>query len=434
MKVAHFNTYSDGGSAVLMRRLHEALLGRGVSSHMYFRQGHILSPDATRLEFNRGLTDRLRERVKGKLECWLSEKSSTYFTTFRAPTNTRLSEAERDADVFHLHWVLRWLDLRSFLESLPPGAPVVWTVHDFGPLTGGCFMYSGCHQFEQQCQRCPILRAPFNRFIARWEWCRRRRALRGKRLYIVGNSQWTTAMASRASLFRDAVSFTTIPPGLCLDQFQARDKATAKQMLGIDPDRFVLGFGCAALTDPKKGLEAFLDLVQLLSTQISLDVLVFGEGLSGGELRGVKLHSLGRIGSPELLSLVYSAMDVYTMTSEMETFGQVAIEAQACGTPVCAFAVGGVPDAISDGRTGFLAPCGDIGGLAARILSVARDKPRREEMGRVARSWVSFSFSIEQVADAYVRLYEQALDEASWKGIQGGVPHFATASNGAGIE
>lgn len=413
MKVAHFNTHSDGGSAVLMRRLHEALLHRGVESRLFFRHGQILSATAKRLEFNHRLKDRLLERLKGKVESWLTNKSTDYFTTFRAATRTRLSESQRDADVFHLHWVLRWLDLPSFVGSLPPEAPIVWTIHDFGPLTGGCFMYSGCHQFENQCGRCPILRFPFDRFLARREWLRRRRALRGRRLYVVGNSRWTTEMASRASLFRNAVSVTTIPPGINTDEFQPREKVTAKRMLGINPDRFVLGFGCAVLTDPKKGLADFLQVARLVAARLRLEVLIFGDGLTGGELPGVRIHSLGRIHSPEILSLAYSAMDVFAITSQMETFGQVAIESQACGTPVCAFAVGGLPDAVSDAKSGFLAPCGNVEALAARVLGLAQDERQREQMGRTARSWVSSTFSMDNAADAYLRLYEQSLERSA---------------------
>jgi glycosyltransferase involved in cell wall biosynthesis len=272
-------------------------------------------------------------------------------------------------------------------------------------------MYSGCDQFEDQCQRCPILKAPFDRFLARREWGQRSRALWGKRLFIVGNSQWTTQMAMRASLFRNAASITTIRPGVNPAQFHPKDKRQAKQLLGVDPENFVLGFGCADLTDPNKGFTAFCNLVSSLSPQINLDVVVFGNGLANGELAGRRLHTLGRIESPELLSLAFSAMDVYVLTSEMETFGQVAIEAQSCGTPVCAFAVGGVADAISDGNTGFLVPFDDMAALVDRVVTLIHDSKLREEMGRAGRRRVCASFSMESVADAYIRLYEQALGD-----------------------
>ena len=97
----------------------------------------------------------------------------------------------------------------------------------------------------------------------------------------------------------------------------------------------MLGFGAAVLTDENKGFTRFQDVAARVGSKISnvhAD-FVFGDG-SVASIPEVTTQCLGPVSSPVLQSLVYSAMDVFVVTSRMETFGQVAIEAQACGTPV----------------------------------------------------------------------------------------------------
>jgi glycosyltransferase involved in cell wall biosynthesis len=139
-----------------------------------------------------------------------------------------------------------------------------------------------------------------------------------------------------------------------------------------------------------------------------VDALVFGDGLSAAGSQRVKVHGLGRLSSPVLQSLVYSAMDVLVVASCMETFGQVATEAQACGTPVWAFDVGGLKDAIQSGVTGSLIPFPDTTRMAESICAAAVDG-RLPAMGSRAAEWVRQTFSTEQMAEQYLNLYREAL-------------------------
>jgi D-inositol-3-phosphate glycosyltransferase len=101
-------------------------------------------------------------------------------------------------------------------------------------------------------------------------------------------------------------------------------------------------------------------------------------------------------------------MDVLVVASCMETFGQVATEAQACGTPVWAFDVGGLKDAIQSGVTGSLIPFPDTTRMAESICAAAVDG-RLPAMGSRAAEWVRQTFSTEQMAEQYLNLYREAL-------------------------
>ena len=92
----------------------------------------------------------------------------------------------------------------------------------------------------------------------------------------------------------------------------------------------------------------------------------------GGNVRN--LH-IGTIKNDRLLSLIYSAADVYVIASLQESFGQTVIESMACGTPVVGFASGGIVDMVRPGISGYLAPTGDAGALRDAVLRALRDDP-----------------------------------------------------------
>jgi glycosyltransferase involved in cell wall biosynthesis len=410
VRVSHYNTFADGGSAVLMLRLHDSLRAMGHDSRIRYRKGNLLLPEVQRLEYCQGWLDRQRERVQHRFESWaLVPNPASYYSRSHVHKATLLPPEDAAVDIIHLHWVSRWLDLRSFLNGIQKHIPIVWTIHDMSPLAGGCFTDFGCDQIGNGCKVCPLLKAPFNRLLAAQEWRRRSSALAGRRIFAVGNSTFTTQLIKKSALFHGAEKIATIHPALNVLEFIRHDKAEARRLLGIAPDRFVLGFGAAALTDENKGFSRFLEVTERVAERLgAADALVFGDGLAAAGSQRVKVHGLGRLSSPILQSLVYSAMDVFVVASRMETFGQVATEAQACGTPVWAFDVGGLPDAVKIGVTGNLIPFPDTDRMAESICVSAADGSLTV-MGNRAAEWVRETFSTEQMAEQYLNIYHEAL-------------------------
>jgi glycosyltransferase involved in cell wall biosynthesis len=354
--------------------------------------------------------DRQLERVRHRAEnLVILPSASSYYARLKLHKSTPPLLKDLAIDIIHLHWVSQWLDLPSFLGGIPKHIPLVWTIHDMSPLAGGCYMDFGCSDLARGCLKCPLLKAPFNQVLPRREFLRRQRALSGRRIFAVGNSINTTQIIRKSALFRDVADITTINPAVNVSDFIVHDKAAARRLLGIAPDRFVLGFGAASLTDENKGFNRFLDVAEKVGKQLgSIDALVFGEGISAAARDKVNVHSLGKISSPKLQSLLYSAMDVFVVASRMETFGQVAIEAQACSTPVWAFDVGGLPEALQTGLSGQLIPFADTAKMAESICTSAKDK-RLLLMGQNGAKWVRDTFSTEQMAESYLSIYRQAL-------------------------
>jgi glycosyltransferase involved in cell wall biosynthesis len=124
---------------------------------------------------------------------------------------------------------------------------------------------------------------------------------------------------------------------------------------------------------------------------------------------------LGRVTQPQFLALAYSAADVFVMPTRAEAFGQVVFEAMACGTPVAAFDVGGVPDMVRPGLTGLLAPPEDAVALRRAIETLLRDDALRARMGLACRRVVEEEYGLLVQARRYRALYEAlAASPASW--------------------
>jgi len=211
-------------------------------------------------------------------------------------------------------------------------------------------------------------------------------------------------VVERAELLRDyaahASRIATIPCGVDTDLFTPGDRAEARRRLDLDGHPLLLWVGRIA---PIKGLDTLLDAVARLSESgQDMRLLVVGgdadERTSGHETslrQRIERLGLGdsvRFLGPQpqgVLPLYYAASDVTVLPSYYESFGMVALEAMACGSPVIASRVGGLVTTVRDGVTGFLVPDGDVEALAERIETLVGDPELRWRLGREGVRWAA---------------------------------------------
>jgi glycosyltransferase involved in cell wall biosynthesis len=310
-------------------------------------------------------------------------------------------------NLVNLHWVAKWLDLPSFLGSLPAELPLVWSIHDLIPVTGGCHYPGECDHFTRHCGNCPQLKRPAHfdetyRFFGIKERCYAR-----LNLHLIGNSEWTTSQIRRSGLSKYAKSVRTIHLGLDPEQYRPVDKLVARRALGISPERFVIGFACSDISEERKGGQLLLNAVQVLPEQPLL--LTFGGG-RWADSNGPEILRLGVLQSSQLQSLFYSAVDVFAAPSRAETFGNTALEAMACETSVVAYAAGGLNDIVVSGETGLLEPeIGSVSGLTRMLQWMHGHPSERQAMGRAARARVVEHFTDDLMARNYGNLYRELL-------------------------
>jgi len=213
----------------------------------------------------------------------------------------------------------------------------------------------------------------------------------------------------------------TIPPGVDLGRFRPGSRVAARTVLGLPRDAVVLAF--VGRIQPLKGpdvlLRAAAELIRRDPTMRErLVVLVAGGPSGSGLAEPTALHELAatlgiggsvRFLPPQGAGLVevYRAADVVAVPSHNESFGLVALEAQACGTPVVAARVGGLPVAVADGRSGLLVPGHRAEQWADALLAALG---RRDELGEGAVAHAR-AFSWDRTADALLATYTGAAAE-----------------------
>jgi len=120
------------------------------------------------------------------------------------------------------------------------------------------------------------------------------------------------------------------------------------------------------------------------------------------------LH-LGHVKNDRLLSAIYSAADVYVISSLQDNLPNTVMESMACGTPVAGFDVGGISDMVRPGVTGLLAPSQNVQDLCAASVEILEDHARRDEMAANCRRVAVEEYALEIQAHRYVALYEKIL-------------------------
>ncbi len=118
------------------------------------------------------------------------------------------------------------------------------------------------------------------------------------------------------------------------------------------------------------------------------------------------------LGNSPAVSEVMPAADLYVLSTDMESFGLSALEAQACGVPVLGYRAGGLPEVVEDGVTGFLREVGDLDGLAAAGVGLLKDDGAWAAASRAARARAVSHFDAEAIVGRYLALYERVLSDA----------------------
>lgn len=403
MKVVHLVGGSlSGGAARGAYWLHRALRELGVDSRivMAISEGsadeHVYGRPRTPL--NRITRTLLRQLDQAPSRLYRRREQRIFSTGFFGHDLSK-HVAVVDADIVHLHWVnggfLQFSSLRSIKK------PVVWTLRDMWPMTGGCHYAMDCTNYVSGCGSCPQLRSKGRYDLSRLVLARKSKNL-PRDLTLVGISEWMSACARNSSIF-DGKRIETIHNGIDTADFFPLEKSFARRALSLPEDRKIILVGAQNLEDFYKGFSIFIEAVNLLDPQKYI-VLMFGAISAAATSKlNVPSRSVGFLSDVISLRLAYSAADVFVAPSLLEAFGKTLVEAMACGTPVVSFDSAGPRDIVNHRVNGFRATPYSPESLAQGISWVCGESGDR--LSILARESANSRFSSSISALSYQSLY-----------------------------
>lgn len=327
-------------------------------------------------------------------------------------------------DILHCHNLHRnYFDLRA-LPGLSAQVPIVLTLHDAWLLSGHCAHSFDCVRWQTGCGVCPDLtiHPPIKRDATAFNWRRKRDIYARSRFYVAAPSRWLMDKVAGSMLAPAMVESRVIPNGMDLSVFcPPRDRQAVRAELGIPPDTPLLLFVASGIRNNIwKDFQTLRAVVGQVSERLDgRDVLflALGEDAPSERVGSAWVRFIPYQESPEKVAHYYQAADVYVHAARVDTFPNTVIEALACGVPVVATAVGGIPEQIrsleaipaygADEATGILVRADDAEAMTAAVVRLLTDEPLRRQLGNNAARDARQRFDLERQVDAYLEWYRE---------------------------
>ena len=409
MKVLHLVAGQlDSGASRGAYWLHRALRELGVDSRILTNATDNLGDDSV-IPLGGSMYGRIKFSMLHRMSTLpiraYRNRRPLIFSTGLSGIDVTGHPAYDSADLVHLHWITGLVSIRSLRKMRKP---LVWTLRDMWPFTGGCHHSLECERYTSGCGGCPQLgsarECDLTRFVLR-----HKQASVPKNVRVVGISRWMSERASRSAVFRDC-SVSTISNNVDTELFSPLDQTQARRALELDDDRKVVLVGALDLTSTYKGFDLFLEALDQLSGA-NVRIVTFGNSSAAiPESLDFPVTNLGFLSDTIALRRAYSAADVFVAPSRADAFGKTLVEAMSCRTPVVCFNATGPRDIVEHKKGGYLAEPFSPQDLAQGIKWVIEQTSERHaEMCRSARARAQQRFDSKVIAQQYLALYEDAL-------------------------
>lgn len=412
MKVIHIVAGNlDGGAARGAYWLHQGLLNQGVNSTI-LTDSEITFGDETVESTTKSKKDKLLRIVRENIDYLftLPYRNRTRDLFSSGLFGINIEPFIKDADIVHLHWVNNGFFKINQLKKIEQ--PVVWTIRDMWPVTGGCHFAEAlnCDYYKTGCRKCKLLGSKRKTDFSTYIFNRKKKSY-STNIHPVGISNWMTEKVEESFLFR-SIEAKTIFNNIDTQTFFPVKKQVAKEILHLETKKKIVLCGATCVNLTYKGFNKFLDSLKFLNSENYL--LVFFGKLDHNDVKetGYEYRNFGFLHDNVSLRLLYSAADAFVASSIMEPFGKTLGEAMACETPVVCFDATGPKDIVDHKQNGYNAKPFSSEDLATGIKWVLENNADNK-LGKAAREKVFRCFSEEVVAKQYVELYKSLLNEST---------------------
>lgn len=348
---------------------------------------------------------------------------------FKFPGTWRLLDLTGSKpDIVHCHNLHNeYFDLR-YLPWLSQHIPVILTIHDAWLLSGHCAHSFECERWRTGCGKCPDLAIypSVNRDATSFNWRRKRDIYSKCKLHVATPSKWLMRKVENSILNRTPAETRIIPYGIDLSVFHPADKNAIRASLNIPRDSKVLLFAANGVRkNPFKDYMTMREAVSLVAERRNDKRLVFialGDGDSTEKFGQAEVRFVQYQKDPNVVAAYLQIADLYIHAARVDTFPNAILEALACGTPVVATAVGGIPEQVKglqgdgemnsnlnphsiDEATGMLVPQGDAEGMAISIERLLDDPDLNSRLSENASRDARERFDLERQVNDYLEWY-----------------------------
>ncbi len=403
-----------GGAARAQYRLFRGLLEIKEDVSMLVKKCAKSEPNIFMAKTN-GFIEYFKERFDSViLKDNRTDLSNTLFSFALMGSDISNHPLVKEADIINIHFINSFLSIDDISKIIKLGKPVVFTFHDMWSLTGGCHYSAFCEKYENECDNCPqIKRDGFH--IIKSLFYKKLDTFNASNVSVITPSRWLSSLAKSSRIFEN-IGVETIPNSLETDIFYIQSKESAKEKIALDKERVAILFGTFYHSENRKGFRELLlaldyckksSLFNEYLREQKIEIIIFGNPSEELANLDIPIRSMGFINNDELLSTVYSASDFLILPSLEDNLPNIMIESLACGTPVVAFDIGGIPDVVKDGFNGLLSPLGDPSLLGENIIKLLTDEQLRKELQSNSGKDFDKMFSLKTQALNYKKLFEE---------------------------
>jgi glycosyltransferase involved in cell wall biosynthesis len=285
-------------------------------------------------------------------------------------------------DIIHIHWIGAGYIRPESLSQYD--LPIVWTLHDLWPLCGAEHL-PGSSRFKDGYLKDNRPSGESGLDLDRYVWERKMRVFKDLNITYVSPSNYVYEQANSA-MAMSGHNLVYIPNGVDTKIFH-------NNKTNISGKLTVLFVANNPGLDINKGYSDFQKSISLLPAKLrqNIEVKIIGGGVT----------------SESEMADIYSSATVTVVASKVETLSYVTMESMACGTPVVAYAVGGIPDLIDHKINGYLAIPTDVKDLARGIELILKSRKIAEGYSKAGRAKIIKHFSMDNIAKKYADLYRQ---------------------------
>jgi glycosyltransferase involved in cell wall biosynthesis len=318
------------------------------------------------------------------------------------------------------------------IPALSRRVPIVFTLHDAWLLSGHCAHSFECERWKSGCGQCPDLTIypAIGRDATAWNWRRKNRIYAKSRLHLATPSRWLMRKVEESMLSQAVEQARVIPYGTDLNVFKPGSKVNSRIRFGLPLEADILIFTANGIRQNIfKDYRTMRSAIAQLAERRSQRPLVFialGEDAPAERIGPAEVRFVPYQKDPAVVAGYYQAADIYIHSARADTFPNTVLEALACGTPVVATAVGGIPEQIKSLRlldcrmsaaqpkgydlheaTGMLVAPGDPKMMAVSIEQILDNDTMRRRLGENAAKDAATRFDLQREVNNYLSWYEE---------------------------